>query len=138
MPGSVVLGVGLVLTGLVVAYLLSHIGRTRGSSDSSSKRTGELRESEQHVRKILESVQTGIVVIDAETRVIVDVNAAAEAMIGASKADIVGRRCHRHICPAEEGRCPILDLGQTVDHLGTPSVDGRRSHRARAQDGRAS
>jgi diguanylate cyclase (GGDEF)-like protein/PAS domain S-box-containing protein len=75
-----------------------------------------LRESEGRLRAILESVRTGIVTIDAETHVITDANPAAVKLIGAPKEEIVGSVCHRYICPAEEGRCPITDLGQTVDN----------------------
>jgi PAS domain S-box-containing protein len=44
------------------------------------------------------------------------VNPAAAAMIGAPKEEIIGRVCHRFICPMEEGHCPITDLGETIDH----------------------
>ena len=36
-------------------------------------------------------------------------------MIGAPKEQIIGRVCHKFICPAEEGRCPITDLKQQLD-----------------------
>jgi diguanylate cyclase (GGDEF)-like protein/PAS domain S-box-containing protein len=75
-----------------------------------------LSESERRLRTILDSVQIGVVIIDEETHRIVSVNAAAARMIGGSAQEIVGRICHKYICPAEKGRCPISDLGQTVDH----------------------
>jgi PAS domain S-box-containing protein len=75
----------------------------------------ELRESEKRLDTILNSVQAGIVVIDAETRVIVDANPVAIEMIGMPKEQVVGHVCHKFICPAEEDRCPITDLGQSVD-----------------------
>ncbi len=81
------------------------------------KRAEELlRESEARVRTILEAVQTGILMIDSETHVILEANPVAERMIGLSKDLIVGLECHKFICPAERGRCPITDLGQTVDN----------------------
>ena len=75
-----------------------------------------LRESEARLRTILESLQTGVVIIDPETHTIVDVNPVAAALIGEPKERILGSICHAHICPAEKGQCPITDLGQTVDH----------------------
>jgi PAS domain S-box-containing protein len=36
-------------------------------------------------------------------------------MIGGGTEVVVGSVCHRFICPAESGRCPVMDLGQTVD-----------------------
>ncbi len=75
-----------------------------------------LRESKERLKTTLDSIQTGIVVIDAETHIIVDANPAAIRMIGASKEQIVGHVCHKYICPAGEGKCPITDLGQKVDN----------------------
>jgi len=50
----------------------------------------KLRESEQRLKTTLDSIQAGIVVIDAETHIIVDANPAAIRMIGAPK----GYRSH--------------------------------------------
>jgi PAS domain S-box-containing protein len=36
-------------------------------------------------------------------------------MIGGSNESVLGSVCHRFICPAELGKCPVTDLGQTVD-----------------------
>lgn len=80
------------------------------------KAAEELAESREYLSHIYSAVQTGIVVIDAETHQILDANAAAVAMIGTEKEKIVGKPCHRFICPAETGNCPITDLGQCVDN----------------------
>ncbi|WP_321508429.1 PAS domain S-box protein [uncultured Methanoregula sp.] len=64
---------------------------------------------------IFDNVQTGLVIIDPATHRIVDANSAALQMIGTGKKNIVGEVCHRFICPAEHGRCPITDLKQTID-----------------------
>ena len=65
---------------------------------------------------ILESVQAGILLIDPTTHKIVDVNTTAAHLFGASKEAIIGSVCHRFICPAEAGNCPITDRGQTVEN----------------------
>jgi PAS domain S-box-containing protein len=75
-----------------------------------------LRESEIRLKTVLDTIQAGIVVIDPETHTIVGVNAAAGKMFGAPREQILGSVCHRYICPAEEGRCPITDLGETLDN----------------------
>ena len=75
-----------------------------------------LRESKERLKTTLDSIQTGIVVIDAETHIIVDANPAAIRMIGASKEEVIGHVCHKYICPAEKGKCPITDLGQKEDN----------------------
>jgi len=56
------------------------------------------------------------VVIDPLTHTITDINQAAAAMIGALREDIVGSVCHRYICPAEMGACPVTDLCKSVDN----------------------
>ncbi|MBE9570527.1 MAG: PAS domain S-box protein, partial [Proteobacteria bacterium] len=75
-----------------------------------------LRESEGRLKTILSSIQAGIVVINAETHTIVDANPAAIEMIGAPEEEIIGHVCHKYICPAEKGKCPITDFGQEVDN----------------------
>lgn len=74
-----------------------------------------LRESEKYLEEILNSVLTGVVIIDEKTHEIVDANPNALEKIGASKEHVIGKVCHCFICPAEKGKCPISDLGQTVD-----------------------
>jgi len=74
-----------------------------------------LRESEERFRTILHSMQFGIVIIDAQTHTILDANEKALEMIGGGADVIAGSVCHRFICPAESGRCPVTDLKQTVD-----------------------
>ena len=76
----------------------------------------ELKESEKRLRTILDSIPAGVVIIDMETRTIVDANPAAMKIMGDSKEQIVGQVCHKYICPAEKRACPIIDLGQKVDN----------------------
>jgi len=76
----------------------------------------ELQDSEERLQTMLDSLQAGVVCINAETHTIVDANPAAIEMIGAPKDQIIGHVCHKYICPAEKGKCPITDLGQEVDN----------------------
>jgi len=78
------------------------------------KKTEKLMETE--IKIILDSIQSGIVIIDAETHRIIEVNPIALKMIGAPEEKIIGAICHKYICPAEKGQCPITDLGQKVDN----------------------
>ncbi|HUK39033.1 MAG TPA: PAS domain S-box protein, partial [Methanomicrobiales archaeon] len=75
-----------------------------------------LAESEARLRTLIESIGAGVLVVDPASHLITDVNPAAAAMIGAPRDEIVGKVCHRFICPADEGRCPVTDLGETIDH----------------------
>jgi PAS domain S-box-containing protein len=74
-----------------------------------------LQQNEAQLKTILDNVQAGVVILDPETHVIVDVNPVAARLIGAPRDEIVGAICHKYICPAEQGRCPITDLGQSID-----------------------
>jgi PAS domain S-box-containing protein len=74
-----------------------------------------LQESERRLKTILDSLQIGVVIVDAKTHAIVDANPVAIGMISAPKEKIVGHTCHKFVCPAEVGKCPITDLGQAVD-----------------------
>ncbi len=75
-----------------------------------------LRENEKRLWTLLDSAPSGIVVIDADTHEIVQANAAAVKMFGAPSDQIIASVCHTYICPVEEGKCPITDLGQTMDN----------------------
>lgn len=73
-----------------------------------------LQESEARVKMILDSVSTGIILIDPEGRTIADVNPVAAEMIGLSSHEIIGKKCHQFICQREDLECPILDYNQDI------------------------
>jgi len=75
-----------------------------------------LRENEARLRTIVDSIRAGVMVIDVETRTIIYANTTATEIIGALKEQLVGQVCHEYICPEEKGKCPILDLGEKIDH----------------------
>jgi two-component system, NtrC family, sensor kinase len=74
------------------------------------------RESEARLRSIFEGVETGIFLIDPKQHRIVDANPVALHLVGAPLEKVAGAVCHRFVCPADKGRCPVTDLGQTVDN----------------------
>ena len=74
-----------------------------------------MQEALERFETIWANVECGVSIIDAETREIVDINPEAVRMFEGDKADIVGQRCHKFICPAEEHSCPIMDKNQVVD-----------------------
>ncbi len=74
-----------------------------------------LRESESSLKTILENVQTGVLIIDPESHVIVDANGVAVKLLGVPKEDIVGLPCHKFICTPGKGVCPVTDLEETVN-----------------------
>jgi two-component system, sensor histidine kinase and response regulator len=87
-----------------------------------------LRNMESLQRTLLENLPAGVVIVDAQTHRIERVNPAAAKLFGDSVDQILGRRCHQFLCPAQEGSCPITDLGQAVDDSDREMlrVDGTR------------
>ncbi len=75
-----------------------------------------LRESETHLRTLVDSIVAGIITIDAKTHKVVGVNKAAAVLIGLPEEEIVGRCCQEFICPSKARRCPVTDLGQRVHY----------------------
>jgi len=85
--------------------------------DNTKRKQAEdaIRESENVQRLIMESVDAGIVLIDPQTHIVELANSTAARMFGAPVEQIVGEVCHRFLCPAELGCCPITDLGHVVE-----------------------
>ena len=75
-----------------------------------------LRESETKSRTIMDAMSTGFMIIDSDTHAILDLNPVAIKMFGTQRGEIIGNVCHKFICPAETGKCPITDLKQTIDN----------------------
>lgn len=82
----------------------------------ASRAEGELKDSRAEFKALFESVETGILLIDQQTHELVDANLVASEMVGLPHEKIVGSVCHKFVCPAETGRCPVTDLGQSVDN----------------------
>ena len=92
-------------------------GRRVTNRDITEKKKNEelLQESEESFRSIFENQQP-MIIVDAETHKIHNINTEAAFLIGLPKEEIIGKLCHNFICPAESGKCPISDLNQDVDH----------------------
>jgi len=76
----------------------------------SDKRDSELK----RMGTILDNIECGIVIVDAESHKLLDINPVAERIYGDSKDTLIGMKCHKLICPAEEGACPVKDMGLTI------------------------
>ncbi len=71
----------------------------------SRQAEGAVRDSDSRLRTILDAIQTGMVLIDADSRIVVDVNPAVLTMADARREEIVGTTCLGRICVAVAGRC---------------------------------
>ncbi len=76
-----------------------------------------LLENQQHLEIIMDSIRAGVVMIDAATFRIVEVNAYAVELIGLPKERVIGEVCHKFFFHVEKGKCPLhqktkLDLSE--------------------------
>ena len=83
--------------------------------ESERKRAEEaLKNSENYLRKIFNATQSGLVVIDPETRLISDVNATAVTLFGKERDSLIGSSCSEYLCPGECQECPVIDRGEEL------------------------
>ncbi len=75
----------------------------------------ELKESHSWLQSILNTLTVGVVIIDAETHTIFDINPVATKMIGDKKENIIGSPCQQFICPNSTNSCPIIDYNKNID-----------------------
>jgi len=85
-------------------------------------------ENEEYLKNLIETLQTGVLIIDAETHAILYANPMALSIIRATEVRVLGQVCHKFVCPAEKGKCPITDLNMTVDNAERVllNVDGEK------------
>ena len=74
-----------------------------------------LRQSENYLKTLLESIPAGVIVVDAKTHIILRANSSALVLFGAPGELVLGKVCHHFICPAAKGDCPISDKGMHLD-----------------------
>ena len=105
-----VLGTPLVI-GLLISRLL---GKMRDGMERMARQERALRSSERRTRLIVDSARDGFISTDAQGRVL-DVNAAAEQLLGRSRAEVLGTPFQDLGIPAaeherfEERRRALLD-----------------------------
>jgi PAS domain S-box-containing protein len=88
-------------------------------------RTRQFSDSERRFTELFNANPSGLLLVERNSRLIAQVNPAAAAMIGLPPEQIVGKKCHGFMCPAEETACPVCDLGQTVDRSERVLIDAR-------------
>jgi PAS domain S-box-containing protein len=64
-----------------------------------------LRESEEDLKTIMDSIRAGVVMIDTDNRRIVDINHYAAEMMGRSREEVLGKDCRGLICPEDADCC---------------------------------
>jgi two-component system, cell cycle sensor histidine kinase and response regulator CckA len=103
-----------ILASMVLAAALVLVIRVHFAARERD-RLGRVRESEALLRTLMDNMAAGVMIVDEKTHLVDTVNKATAELCGAAVADIEGRLCHRFLCPAEQGSCPITDMHQEVD-----------------------
>lgn len=119
---------------LTISPILDSGGKVVGVSSiahditARKKMEDELRNNESRLKLILDSLESGVVLIDPETHLIADVNPAAARLIGAAPDQIIGKTCHTFFCPADRGNSLIADTRQAADNSERvmQTADGKR------------
>ena len=104
--------------------------------ESERKRAEEaLKNSENYLLTIFNATQSGLVVIDPETRSIYDANSTAIALIGQDKSSLIGSCCNEYLCPGENQKCPVIDLGHELIRSEGVSSQYQRRRETNYQNG---
>ncbi len=80
------------------------------------ERTAQLEEANEHLNTVLNNILAGVLLVNASTHTIVDINPAGLQMIGYTHEEVVGKKCFQFLCPSEAGYCPITDEGHRFDN----------------------
>ncbi len=85
--------------------------------DITERRRAEiaLRQNQDYQRALLDSIQCGVLVVEASSGRILDLNAAAAALVGLSRDKILGQVCNNVICPAEPDQSLAPDGGWALE-----------------------
>jgi PAS domain-containing protein len=89
------------------------------------ERTAAMAEAEN--RLIRDTIQTGVIIVDAETLTIIDANRTASDLLAVPSDHLLGRGCKDLLCSDPGEGCPVLK--GRLSYCGSPSLvrrdDGR-------------
>lgn len=105
----------------------SALKKIRKDHKSLLRERQALKESKKRLENVLFAVQTGILVVHCDTRIITKANPAALQIIEATKDQVVGKEYHEFFSPDEHQACPYPNEGQDLNNaeLTLRTVDGR-------------
>jgi len=109
----------ILFVGFFSAYLSHKVYHSTMESIANKKiiemETEAARDALARFETIWNWVECGIVIINADTKEILDINPVAVRMHGEKRSSIIGKYCYEIFCPADKCSCPIIDLDQDVD-----------------------
>ena len=82
----------------------------------------------KNTKTILESMPFGVMVVGEDKKIRLLNKMTLKLMGVESKEEVVNKTCHNRICPAEVNKCPVIDLGQSVDASEKTLVDKDGKH----------
>lgn len=81
----------------------------------AKKAEEDLRKGNERMELLLHSIPQAVLVIDANTRRILDVNPQACILIGLPSEQIAGKTCRTFISPSKDCECPMGEANKTMD-----------------------
>jgi PAS domain S-box-containing protein len=97
---------------ICINNMLQRIEQSKREIMTKSEEVGK---NEEFLNQLLDSIEAGVMLVDPQSKQIVDINKFAQQTTGYAKDEVVGKVCHQLICPSEVDNCPILDLEQSKD-----------------------
>jgi PAS domain S-box-containing protein len=87
--------------------------------DITTRKTFEqqLQNNELYLRTLIDNISAGVVIVDAETMLIEQVNSAALALLGKDLLQVRGHACKSYICPDLPDNCPVLASGTDIENV---------------------
>ncbi|HMA65085.1 MAG: PAS domain S-box protein, partial [Fibrobacterota bacterium] len=77
----------------------------------------QLQNNELYLRTLIDNISAGVVIVDAETMLIEQVNSAALVLLGKDLLQVKGHHCKTCICPDYPDNCPILASDTDVENV---------------------
>ena len=101
--------------GVLAQHINDMLAEIEHSRQELSRGYAEKKAQEAYLRQILDSIQAGVLLVDPESRRVVEVNRFAAKVAGRSREDILGRVCFGLICPPQGEVCPMARPDQSQD-----------------------
>jgi|GEM_PF-221046 PAS domain S-box-containing protein len=108
--------IGLISAKITVLQGAHHIISVTRDITERKREEQHIKENEDMQRLLLENLPVGVVIVDPKSKMIEQVNRHAADLFGAPADHLVDHRCHSLLCPADDGACPVCDLGKSIDN----------------------
>ena len=74
----------------------------------------EIRKSQGILQSMIDAMPFGVMVVGKDKKIL-RVNDAVKKMTNFTEEELVGNMCHCTLCPADKDKCPIIDMGLSID-----------------------